>query len=128
MVKRRQSHTGVVQYPLTACYFPMSMIALMMMQGLSSTTKVHKNNGKKRGRGRSVQPGCSQSSVPSEPSQSSVPSVVDPSQSSVQLDLKVEKDPVEQAFREACQRKLQFFVAFASLPRTGVSPTKKKTD
>ena len=61
----------------------------------------------------------SQSSV--ESSQSSVGS----SQSSVsgrrRLDLRVEEDSVESVFQEACHRKLPFFDAFASLPRTGIS-------
>ena len=109
MAKRSRSSAsyGPAMVP-SACWFPMSLFAMMMMQQESRSETAKKRIAKPK---RAPQP-----------SQSSVPAPCPP-----RLDLRAEQDPVEPVFWEACHRKLEFFCALASLPRTGILSNKSKT-
>ena len=118
LMAKRSHGSATHAAPLAACWFPMALFAQMMM--------MKKSKAKKAKAKREPSVWSSQTSV--ESSQSSVESSqssVGSSQSSVsgrrRLDLRVEEDSVESVFQEACHRKLPFFDAFASLPRTGIS-------
>ena len=109
--------------PLAACWFPMALFAqmMMMMKKAKAISKAKKAKAKREPSVWSSQTSVESSQSSVESSQSSVGS----SQSSVsgrrRLDLRVEEDSVESVSQEACHRKLPFFDAFASLPRTGIS-------
>ena len=115
--------------PLAACWFPMALFAqMMMMKKAKAISKAKKAKAKREPSVWSSQTSVESSQSSVESSQSSVgssQSSVGSSQSSVsgrrRLDLRVEEDSVESVFQEACHRKLPFFDAFASLPRTGIS-------
>ena len=94
----------------SACWFPMSLFAMMMMQQASRSGKAKKRIAKPK------------RAPLQQPSQSSVPVPGPP-----RLDLRAEQDPVEPVFWEACHRKLEFFCALASLPRTGIFSNQLKT-
>ena len=89
------------------CWFPLTLMALSMMQS-TGTTKPRKKISKVK------RPACDNGAC-----QSGVTSVPEPVPERPRLDLRAEEDPVEEKFKEACHRTLAYFVAFSSLPRSG---------
>ena len=89
------------------CWFPLTLMALSMMQS-TGTTKPRKKISKVK------RPACDNGAC-----QSGVTSVPEPVPERPRLDLRAEEDPAEEKFKEACHRTLANFVAFSSLPRSG---------
>ena len=92
------------------CWFPLTLMALSMMQS-TGTRKPRKKISKVK---------IDVFDNGNKASASGVMSVPGPVPERPSLDLRAEEDPVEEKFKDACHRRLAYFVAFSSLPRSGI--------